>query len=131
MTSNQTTHPVLLSLANIHMDVWMKSNTHAFVLLALLPCPKFLTKDRPTCGVLESHIVHLCLNIITHPLKLTAHAGRMMADPSGFSCFYFTALASYIVNTPEAALIAGAAGKTSHLTMADYQQFNDPTQQEP
>ena len=104
----------------------MKSSSHTFILLALLPCPKFLVEDQPTCGVLEPHIVHLCLNIITQPLKLAACTGRMMADPSGFSRFCFTALASYIVNTPIAALITGAAGKTSHLMMADYQNFGDP-----
>lgn len=120
MTGDRTAHPVLLSLANIHMDVRMKPSAHAFVLLALLPCPKFLVKDRPTRGVLESRVIHLCLDIITQPIKLAAHAGRMMADPSGFSRFCFTALASYIVDTPEAALIASVGGKTSHLTMADY-----------
>ena len=131
MTGDRTAHPVLLSLANVHMDVRMKPNTHAFVLVALLPCPKFLVKERPTRGVLESRVVHLCLDIITRPLKLAAHAGRMMADPSGFSRFCFTALASYIVDTPEASLIAGVAGKTSHLTMADYRMFGDPIQHEP
>lgn len=120
MTGDRTAHPVLLSLANIHMDVRMKPSTHAFVLLALLPCPKFLTQDKRIHGVLESRVVHLCLDIITQPLKLAARAGCMMADPSGFSCFCFTALASYIVDTPEAALIASVTGKTSHLTMADY-----------
>jgi hypothetical protein len=47
MTGDWTAHPVLLSLANIHMDIRMKSNSHAFLLVALLPCPKFLTKNRP------------------------------------------------------------------------------------
>ena len=131
MTSDRTAHPVLLSLANIRMDVRMKPSAHAFVLLALLPCPKFLIKDKPTRSVLESRVVHLCVDIITQPLKLATRAGRMMADPSGFSRFCFTALASYIVDTPEAALIACVAGKTSHLTMADYRQFGDPTQCEP
>jgi hypothetical protein len=130
MTGDRTAHPVLLSLANIHMDVRMKPSTHAFILLALLPCPKFLV-NKPTRGVLESRVIHSCLDIITHPLKLAARAGRMMADPSGFSRFCFTALASYIVDTPEAALIAGVAGKTSHLTMADYLKFGDPIRHEP
>ena len=131
MTGDRTAHPILLSLANIRMDVRMKSSSHAFILVALLPCPKFLVKDWPTRGVLESCVIHLCLDIITQPLKLAARAGRMMADPSGFSRFCFTALASYIIDTPEAALIAGVAGKTSHLTMADYRNFGDPTRHEP
>ena len=131
MTGDRIAHPVLLSLANIRMDVRMKSSSHAFVLTALLPCPKFLIKDRPTHSVLENRVIHLCLDIITHPLKLAARAGRMMADPLGYSRFCFTALASYIVDTPEAAMIACVAGKTSHLTMADYRTFGDPTRQEP
>ena len=108
----------------------MKSNSHAFLLITPLPCPKFLNKHRPTRGVLESCVVHLCLDIITKPLKLAARARRMMADPSGFSCFCFTSLASYIVDTPEATLLAGVAGKTSHLTMANYRGFGDPTRNE-
>ena len=36
-----------------------------------------------------------------------------------------------IVDTPEAAAIACVAGKTSHLTMADYRKFGDPTRHEP
>jgi hypothetical protein len=131
MTGDRVAHPVLLSLANIHMDVRSKSSSHAFVLTALLPCPKFLTKDRAIRGALESRLVHLCLDIITHPLKLSAHAGRMMADPRGYSRYCFTALASYIVDTPEAAMIACVAGKTSHLTMADYRTFGNTTRQEP
>ena len=131
MTGDRTAHPVLLSLANIPMDIRMKASNHAFVLIALLPCPKFLAKDRATRSVLESRTVHLCLDIITEPLKLAARAGRMMSDPRGYSRFCFTALASYIVDTPEAAMIACVAGKTSHLTMADYRKFGDPVRQEP
>jgi len=59
MTGDRIAHPVLLTLANIHMDVRMKASNHAFVLLALLPCPKFLTKDRPTRSVLENRVIHL------------------------------------------------------------------------
>lgn len=131
MTGDRTAHPVLLSLANIHADVRMKSSNHAFLLIALLPCPKFIVKDKGFRGVLENRVVHLCLDIVTNPLKLTACAGRMMADPRGYSRFCFTALASYMVDTPEAAMLAGVAGKTSHLTMADYRKFGDPVRQEP
>jgi hypothetical protein len=131
MTGDRVAHPVLLSLANIRMDVRMKTSSHAFVLTALLPCPKFLAKDRPIRSVLESRVIHLCLDIITQPLKLAARAGRMMADPLGYSRLCFTALASNIVDTPEASLVACVAGKTSHLTMADYRTFGDQTRQEP
>ena len=131
MTGDRTAHPVLLSLTNIHMDIRMKSSNRAFLLVALLPCPKFITKDKKFHGVLENRVIHLCLDIITHPLKLTARAGRMMSDPRGYSRFCFMFLASYMVDTPEAAMLAGVAGKTLHLTMADYHKFGDPVPQEP
>ena len=131
MTGDRTAHPVLLSLANIHTDVRTKSSSNAFPLIALLPCPKFVAKDRDTRSVLENRLVHLCLDIITNPLKLAARAGRMMADPHGYSRFCFTPLASYMVDTPEATMLACVAGKTSHLTMADYRKFGDPVRQEP
>ena len=131
MTGDRVAHPVLLSLANIRMDVRTKSSNHAFVLITLLPCPKFFAKDQAIHGALENRIIHLCLDVITHPLKLAARMGRMMADPLGYSRFCFTGLASYIVDTPEAAAIACVAGKTSHLTMADYRGFGDSTRHEP
>lgn len=131
MTGDRTAHPVLLSLANIHADVRMKSSNRAFLLVALLPCPKFIAKDRAVRSVLENRVIHLCLDIITHPLKLAARAGRMMSDPRGYSRFCFTPLASYMVDTPEATMLACVAGKTSHLTMADYRTFGDPVRQEP
>ena len=131
MTGDRVAHPVLLSLANIRMDIRMKSSSHAFILVALLPCPKFLVKDSGTRGALESRVIHLCLDVITHPLKVAARIGRMMADPLGYSRFCFTGLASYIVDTPEAAMLACVAGKTSHLTTADYRTFGDPSRHEP
>ena len=54
-----------------------------------------------------------------------------MSDPRGYSRFCFTFLASYMVDTPEATMLACVAGKPSHLTMADYRKFGDPIRQEP
>ena len=106
MTGDRVAHSVLLSLANIRMDVRMKSSSHAFVLIALLPCPKFPIKNNAIHGALESRAVHLSLDIITHPLKLATRAGRMMAAPLSHSRFCFSALASYIIDTPKAATVA-------------------------
>ena len=36
-----------------------------------------------------------------------------------------------MVDTPEATMLAAVAGKTSHLTMADYRTFGDPVRHEP
>ena len=105
MTGDCVAHPVLLNLVNIHADVHMKSSNHAFLLVALLPCPKFIARDRGVCGILKNCVNHLCLNIITHPLKLAACAGQMMSDPHGYSHFCFTFLASYMVDTPKATML--------------------------
>ena len=75
MTGDRMAHLVLISLANIHASVRMKSSNRAFLLVALLPCPKFVMKDVAIRGVLKNRLIHLCLNIITNPLKLVARAG--------------------------------------------------------
>ncbi|KAF9037974.1 hypothetical protein BJ165DRAFT_1353075, partial [Panaeolus papilionaceus] len=59
-------------------------------------------------------------------LKAAAQAGHMLSDPLGYMCWCFTFLAAYIVDTPESALIACVAGKTSSVTLANYKQFSDP-----
>ena len=111
-----------------HWAYW----SHMLTVISMFsPCTQWVFGPLSPVSVLESHIVHLCLNIITEPLKLAAQAGRMMSDPRGYSRFCFTALASYIAYTPEATLIACITGKTSHLTMANYRNFGDPTRQEP
>ena len=48
-----------------------------------------------------------------------------MTDSLGRIRWYFTPLVTYIVDTPEAALIAGVGGKTSHLTLASHKSFGD------
>jgi Plavaka transposase len=48
-----------------------KRSNHAFLLLALLPVLKFIHKDRPICGVLESRMIHECLDFILQPPRTT------------------------------------------------------------
>ncbi|KAH9018300.1 hypothetical protein EDB84DRAFT_1589970 [Lactarius hengduanensis] len=83
MTSGRMAHPLLMSLANLLMDFHMKGTNHAFLLLALLPVPKFIHKDSKTCGVLENRMVHECLDFILTPLKKAAQFSIMMSDPLG------------------------------------------------
>jgi hypothetical protein len=52
MTGGRVAHPLLISLANLLMDFRMKTTNHAFLLLALLPVPKFIHKNRKARGVL-------------------------------------------------------------------------------
>ena len=113
MTGDRTAHPLLISLANMKGSYRAKSSHHAFLLLALLPVPKFVTHDRALRGVLENRFLHACLDFILEPLKKAAYWGKMMSDPYGCLRYCFTPLAAYIVDTPEAAMLAGVAGKTS------------------
>jgi hypothetical protein len=107
------------------MDFRTKASNHAFHLLALLPTPKFIHKDRKTRGVLENRLIHECLDFILQPLKKAAEVGIMMSDPLGSLRYAYTPLAAYIVDTQEAVVLTGVAGKTSHLTTATYKEFGD------
>ncbi|KAF9237932.1 hypothetical protein BU15DRAFT_48113, partial [Melanogaster broomeanus] len=49
---NCQAHPLLISLANIAADVRSKGSTRSYVLLALLPIPKFIHTNKRLCGVL-------------------------------------------------------------------------------
>jgi len=126
MTGNQKAHPLLISAAALDLDYRMKASNHAFLLLALLPIPAFTNPKVKIRGILENQLIHSCLDFILLPLKKAAEIGIMMQDPLGWRCYCFTPLAAYIVDTPEAAMLAGVTGKTSPVTMASYKQFGDP-----
>ena len=131
MTGGRVAHPLLISLANLLMDFRMKVTNHAFLLLALLPIPKFIHKDRKTRGVLENRMVHECLDLILAPLKKAAQIDYMMSDPVGSRRYVYTPLAAYIADVQEAVALAGVAGKTSHVTMSDYKQFGASFRHDP
>ncbi|KAF9789589.1 hypothetical protein BJ322DRAFT_1178167 [Thelephora terrestris] len=124
-TGDRVAHPLLLTLANLPMDVRMKSTYHALPLIALLPCPKFIGLKKSLHGVMENRLVHHCLDIVSAPLKQVAANGAFMADSLGRIRCFFTPLVAYIVDTPEAAVLAGVGGKTSHLTLASHKTFGD------
>ena len=48
-----------------------------------------------------------------------------MPNSLGCICCYFTPIVAHIVDTPEAAGMAGVGGQTSHLTLASYKTFGD------
>ena len=75
---------------------------------------------------LKDHLLHACLDFVLQPLKIGAAIGIMLNDPLGNHRFCFTPCASYMVDTQEALMLAGVAGKTSHLTVANYKNFGDP-----
>ncbi|KAG1745144.1 hypothetical protein EDD22DRAFT_786121 [Suillus occidentalis] len=76
-------------------------------------------------GILEAHLVHQCLDIVLKPLKQAACIGRMMSDPLRNLRYCFTPLASYIVDTPKACMLACVRGKTSPVTLTMYKEFGD------
>jgi len=83
-TGNRMAHPLLISLANIVMDTQNKSSNHLFLLLALLPIPRFIHLNKKVQGVLASRLFHTCLDIILKPLKIATQIGIMMTDLLGW-----------------------------------------------
>ncbi|KAF8425368.1 hypothetical protein L210DRAFT_3421346 [Boletus edulis BED1] len=76
-------HPLLISLTNIRMKTRNKASSHAFLLLALMPIPRFVHPTTRICSVLEARLFHQCLDIVLEPLKTVVRVGRMMSDPLG------------------------------------------------
>ena len=111
MTGNCVAYPLLISIANIKMKYQMKGSHHAYQLLALLPVAKFIHHHQRSRGLLQDCLTHWCLDFILEPLKKAAAHGIMMTDCLRYRCFCFTPLAAYIVDSPEAAMLAGVAGK--------------------
>lgn len=107
------------------MKVRNKASLHAFLLLALIPIPQFVHSTTRICSVLEARLFHQCFDLILNPLKIAARIGRMMSDPVGNLRYCFTPLASFIADTPEAALVACVLGLTSPVSLAKYDQFGD------
>ncbi|KAJ7601568.1 hypothetical protein DFH06DRAFT_1153865 [Mycena polygramma] len=125
MTGNKHAHPVLLSTALI--DAWfrMKASFHAFLLLMLIPIVKFRESDAEVKGVLKSRMFHAMMDFVLEPLKVAAKVGKMMADPVGNLRIFHTVIAAYIVDTPEACMIAIVASKSSPVTTATNIQLGD------
>ena len=73
----------------------------------------------------QNRLILDCLDFILQPLKKAAQVGIMMSDLLGSLHYVYTPLTAYIVDTQEAVVLAGVAGKTSHLTTATYKEFGD------
>ena len=125
LVGDRCTHPLLLGLANIRMSTRLKLSSDAFLLAALLPIPKFVHNNKRMCGLLSDRLLHECLDIVLEPLKQAARLGITMNDPLGNLRLCYTPLVSYIVDTPEACMLAAVGGKTSPVTIAMYKQFGD------
>ena len=74
---------------------------------------------------------YLCKCQLCEPLKIAARIGVIMSNALGSLQYVFTPLASYVVDTPESAMLAGVGGKTLSLTMASHKTFGDAFQHKP
>ena len=101
------------------------------MLLALLPIPKFIHKNKGIHGVLENCLIHECIDFVVKPLKKAAEIRIMMSDLLGCYRYCFTPLVGAVIDYPEAVLYAGVGGKTSPVMMAIYKQFGNSYQHEP
>ncbi|KAH7903624.1 hypothetical protein BJ138DRAFT_1020337 [Hygrophoropsis aurantiaca] len=124
LTGDRCAHPLLIGLANIFKDVRLKASSNAFLLTALLLIPKFIHTKKRICGVLTDRLIHESLNIVLEPLKKAATSGAMLADPAGFNRYCYTPFVGYVVDFPEACMLACVGGKTSPVTTAIYKQFS-------
>ncbi|KAI5987639.1 hypothetical protein EDD15DRAFT_2371999 [Pisolithus albus] len=131
MTGNRVAHPVLISLANIDASIRSKTSLHGYLLLALLPIPKFVHKTTRVRGLLQDRLIHQALNRVLTPLKTAATVGIMMSDPAGNLRYCYTPLASWIADTPEECLIAATSPKASPITTATSKNFGDPFRHPP
>ena len=131
MCGGKVAHPILISLANIRMKVWNKALSHAFLLLALMPIPKFIHQTSRMCSLLEAHLFHQCMDAILESLKEAAEYRCMMSNPSGNLRYCFTPLISFIADTPEACMVACVQGQTSPVTISASKNFGDHDRHKP
>lgn len=131
MSGNHMAHPLLLSLANIAMDVHSKGSLHGHLLLALLPVPSFVHRKSCVCSLLSDRLLHHCLDLVLAPLKIAAATGVMMNDLHGNLRYCFTPLVGYIVDMPEQILLACTSPKVSPMSTATYKEFGDNKRHDP
>src|ERR1700748_2498726 len=71
-TGDLEAHPLMLSLDNIDSSVPRNSSNHAFLLLALLPKPKFRVNNTNVNRTLRDRVFHQCLRDVLEPLRRVA-----------------------------------------------------------
>lgn len=119
-------HPLTMSLDNIDSDFRIKSSTHAFTILALLPKVKFPeVKDKKWNRTLRDRVLHACLRIVLEPLRVISEHGKQMTDAKGQLRMCYTILSMYQVDLPEATRLAGVTSRRSPVTIAKSTQLGD------
>lgn len=131
MTGNRMAHPLLITLANIDPTIRSKTSLHGYLLLGLLPIPKFIHKNTRVRSLLQDRLFHQALDTILRPIKIAASIGIMMSDPVGNLRYCYTPLVAWIADTPEQSLLAGTSPKASPVTTAEAKDFGDPFRHAP
>lgn len=72
MCGGKVAYLLLISLANIRMNIHNKASSHVFLLTALIPCAKFLHPMKRMQSILGARLFHDCLDIVVEPLKIAA-----------------------------------------------------------
>lgn len=126
-TGNKEMHPLLLSLANIHAGVCMKSTSNSFALAAYLPIPKFHAVSPAVQAVLSACVYHFAVSIVMKNLMVTNKEGKIMSDPEGKLRMVHTPLVSWITDHPEQLLISCTSSKSSPISLAIAEDFGQPT----
>ncbi|KAG2029520.1 hypothetical protein BDR03DRAFT_880521 [Suillus americanus] len=123
-------HPLFLTIGNIQADVRMKVTLHAWRCTAFMPIPTFIiNSDFQT--LLQSCLWHKCMDLVCSNLKVAAHVGKYMVDPSARLRYCFTLLISHIADLPKQLMIACVTKNLSPVTTATQKEFGAETPHPP
>ncbi|KAG2076612.1 hypothetical protein BDR04DRAFT_1204687 [Suillus decipiens] len=123
-------HPLFLTIGNIQADICMKAISHVWRCTAFMPIPTFIVNS-DFQSLLWACLWHKCMDLICSNLKIAAHVGEYMVDPSARQCYCFTPLISHIANLPKQLMIACIMKNSSPVTMATHKEFGDETPHPP
>ncbi|KAG2074318.1 hypothetical protein BDR04DRAFT_1126918 [Suillus decipiens] len=74
-------HLLFLTIGNIQADFHMKATLHVWQCTAFMPIPAFIVNS-DFQSLLQAHLWHKCMDLICSNLKIAAHVGKYMVDPS-------------------------------------------------
>jgi hypothetical protein len=95
-----------------------------------MPIPTFIVNSEFQT-LLQARLWHKCMDLVCSNLKVAAHIGEYMVDPSARLCYCFTPLISHIADLPEQLMIACVTKNSSPVTTATHKEFGDETPHPP
>ena len=98
----------------------------SYLLLALLPVPKFIHLNACLHGVLADWLLHQVILLVIKPLKKAAEVDCMMSNPLRNLKHCFTPLIAHIADILEQCVITCVTSNTSAISMAMSKQFGGP-----